>query len=103
MIKATLVEILLVIYCVNFIWVYGTICPLQCPNGWSLYGNNCYNLFTTQLKQDEAQAYCALQADGSYLAEIISYDELIWVSNISSGSSFWVIFLSYFFTKNESE
>ena len=103
MIKATLVDILLVIYCVKFIGVYGTICPLKCPNGWRLYGNNCYNLYTTQLQQDAAQAYCALQADGSYLAEIISYDELIWVSNISSGSSFWVIFLSYFFTKNESE
>ena len=64
-----------------------------CPNGWSLFNGKCYFIFNYPLSQASAQGYCPSFQESSYLANIESSEELLWVQSFvqaNSSGDVWV-------------
>jgi hypothetical protein len=76
---------ILVLITIQYVNLVVSLCPLE----WMSYGDNCYNIFSTSLNHEAAQAFCPMQSQYSYLVEINSYDEFKWILN-SFPSPFWV-------------
>jgi len=56
--------------------------PAGCPNGWSLFGPNCYKLVETLKTWQEAENHC--QTEGAHLASLHSEEEKDFVGGLTS-------------------
>jgi hypothetical protein len=70
---------------IQFINLITSFCPLE----WKSYGDNCYNLFSTSLNHEAAQAFCPSKSRYSYLVEINSEEEFTWIQE-NFPNTFWV-------------
>lgn len=57
----------------------------DCPDGWSRFGDQCFNYISTPKTWTEAQIFC--QFDGGNLASIHSYEENHFVQSLTRGDT----------------
>ena len=55
---------------------------LDCPSGYTSYGDYCYIVFPPDVSKDNAESACANNISGGHLAWISSSNENNFVSNL---------------------